>query len=81
MTPDIIFVDIDMAKLTGFEFMDEVKKNININKISFFICSNGIDRNVEMKAINIGCKGRVQKMPTIELLTDQLRRTIIFPAL
>jgi CheY-like chemotaxis protein len=76
LLPDIIFVDINMPKQSGFEFLNEIKKNPRLISIPLFMYSNGINKDVREKAIKLGASGCVKKMPTIRSLADELERAM-----
>jgi CheY-like chemotaxis protein len=41
--PDIIFLDLNMPLMDGWEFLDALEKKSLINKVCVFICSSSID--------------------------------------
>src|ERR1700754_3733547 len=57
LTPDLIFIDINMPKLNGFDFLAEIKKNDHLKNIPLFMYSNGIDSAIQAKAIAMGAAG------------------------
>ena len=76
LTPDLIFIDINMPKLNGFDFLTEIKKNAHLKDIPLFMYSNGIDKEIQAKAIKMGAAGCIKKSNSIKSLTEDLRKIV-----
>src|ERR1700754_4259601 len=54
LLPDIVFMDINMPALTGFDCLDMIKRDSRINKIPVIIYSTGINEMVFNDALKKG---------------------------
>jgi CheY-like chemotaxis protein len=75
-TPDIIFLDINMPRMDGFECLQEIRKLDNLAHIPVILYSNGINDEACKKAIRLGAAGCVRKAADIPKLTQIIKRVM-----
>jgi len=52
--PSIVFLDIIMPKMSGFEVMEEIKKDPELNKIPVVFLTNMYEKADEKKGLRMG---------------------------
>ncbi len=77
LSPDIVFIDINMPLLNGLECLDLIKNDDKINSIPVVIYSTGVDGVVCDDAIKKGAIDCLKKTNSIKGLTTVLRRLFI----
>lgn len=73
--PDFIFLDINMPRMNGFEFLNELKKKDKSvwEKMAIFMLSSSTDPNEQHKALKTGViKEFINKPLETEMLNDLL---------
>lgn len=53
--PDIIFLDLNMPNIDGWQFLDAIQKQSFINKLNIFIVSSSIDNHEIERAKQYKC--------------------------
>ena len=53
--PDIIFLDLNMPNIDGWQFLEEIQKHNFINKLNIYIVSSSIDSNEIERAKQYQC--------------------------
>lgn len=53
--PDIIFLDLNMPNIDGWQFLDEIKKHNFINELTIYIVSSSIDSHEIERAKQYQC--------------------------
>ncbi|MEO8146362.1 MAG: response regulator [Bacteroidia bacterium] len=71
-TPDLIFLDINLPAMDGFEFIKHLKKDENYNHIPVIIYSGSNDKNVVMKSKKAGASVFLSKPFKLEDLVYNL---------
>lgn len=61
LKPDIIFLDLNMPIMSGFEFLTEIKKLEEIRSIPIIIFSTSQMEEIKRKARNFGAHGYISK--------------------
>jgi len=74
--PDIIFLDINMPRMDGFECLREIRKVDELAGIPVILYSNGINDEACKKAIHLGASGCVRKAADIPKLTSIIKRVM-----
>jgi CheY-like chemotaxis protein len=74
--PDIIFLDINMPRMDGFECLREIKKTQNVFNVPVILYSNGLNDASCQKAINLGAAGCVRKAADIPKLSAIISRVM-----
>lgn len=76
VVPDIIFLDINMPRMDGFECLREIKKMDNVAGVPVILYSNGINDEACRKAVLLGAAGCVRKAADIPKLASIIRRVL-----
>jgi CheY-like chemotaxis protein len=74
--PDIIFLDINMPRMDGFECLREIRKLKSLAGVPVILYSNGINAEACNKAISYGAAGCVRKAADIPKLTQIIKRVM-----
>jgi CheY-like chemotaxis protein len=74
--PDMIFIDINMPKINGFECLLKIKQIPEAQSIDVFLYSNYIDETLCKEAIVKGAKDCIKKPISISLLRKMLERIL-----
>lgn len=72
--PDLIFLDINMPKMDGFEFLVEFKKDQRLQYIPVIFYSTTKDESQIAKATRLGASGFITKTNHYDSLCKILRR-------
>jgi CheY-like chemotaxis protein len=73
LKPDIIFLDINMPKMGGFEFLAEANKHSILNRTKVVIYSTSSDLEDIQKAKTMGAHAFITKTNTFTELCQQLK--------
>jgi CheY-like chemotaxis protein len=76
ITPDLIFLDLNMPKLNGFGFLKEVKKISGIRSIPVFIYTTSNSQRDINESFRLGAYGFVTKPPLYNELGDVLKNIL-----
>jgi len=76
LTPDFIFVDFNIPKINGLEFISEMKKNESLKLSHIFIYSTHISEKLSQEAQAIGASGCIAKTNTIDKLVAELKEIL-----
>lgn len=68
--PDIIFLDLNMPRKSGFECLKEIKQNNTINIIPIIIISTTLDNNTINRLYKDGASHFIQKPSDFSQLTN-----------
>jgi CheY-like chemotaxis protein len=74
--PDIIFLDINMPRMDGFDCLREIRKLGNLTSVPVILYSNGINDEACKKAVRLGASGCVRKAADIPKLSSIIRRVM-----
>jgi CheY-like chemotaxis protein len=72
--PHIIFLDINMPKLNGLQFLEKV--NPFNSKIPIVVLTNTDDKECVQKILNFGIEDYILKTKFVTMLRERLERTI-----
>ncbi len=72
--PDVIFLDINMPRMDGFDCLREIKKLPGFERVPVILYSNGINEEACKRAIALGAAGCVRKASDIPKLSDIIRK-------
>jgi CheY-like chemotaxis protein len=73
---DLIFLDINMPRMDGIQFLENVKKNIRLKDIPVIIYSTTNQENFIQKTLGLGAVSYLVKTTSFESLTDALRKIL-----
>jgi PleD family two-component response regulator len=71
--PDYIFVDFNIPKTNGLEFLSAVKKTNNLREIPVFLYSTTITSEISKMAEVLGAAGSIEKTYSIGMLASELK--------
>jgi CheY-like chemotaxis protein len=71
--PDYIFVDFNIPKINGLDFLSAVKKSDNLKKIPVFLYSTSISNEMSRMAELLGAAGSIEKTFSIAMLASELK--------
>ena len=74
--PDVIFLDINMPRMDGFECLKEIRKIESLSSVPIILYSNGINDEACKKALRLGASGCVRKASDIPKLSSIIRRVM-----
>ncbi|AWA30910.1 response regulator [Flavobacterium magnum] len=77
LVPKAIFLDIEMEKLNGHEFLKLVKEDETISHIPVFILSNHSADTIKSQTIAAGAAGFITKPSTFPELVSILRDVLL----
>lgn len=60
-TPSIILLDINMPKMNGIEFLQEIRKDAHLKHLIVFIFTTSDDENDKLAAYNLNVAGYILK--------------------
>lgn len=71
--PDYIFVDFNIPKVNGLEFLSAVKKSKSLREIPVFLYSTSISNEISKMAELLGAAGSIEKTFSIGMLASELK--------
>jgi CheY-like chemotaxis protein len=74
--PDVIFLDINMSKVNGFECLERIRKIDTFSAVPVVIYSNGIQEETFKMAIKMGAVACIRKPSAIPDLVKVLDHVI-----
>lgn len=69
-TPDIIFLDLNMPRISGLECLKEMKKLDQLQDVPIIVYSHGMNYSMYMKCMEAGASGCVTKVLAIPELVN-----------
>ena len=76
LTPDVIFLDINMPRITGIRCLEEIRKIKKLAHIPIYIYSTGINAREGQRAILLGAKDYIIKPNSINDLSSVLKEIL-----
>jgi len=76
LVPDVIFLDINMPRITGIKCLEEMRKIQKLAAVPVYIYSTGINSREGQKAILLGAKDYIIKPNSINDLTSVLKEIL-----
>ena len=73
ITPDVIFLDLNMPMMNGEQFLTEIKKNENLKKIPVIIFSTSSNQNTIEAVKALGASAFITKPSLYDELVDILK--------
>ena len=72
-TPDYIFVDFNIPKINGLDFLSSIKKTDKLKEIPVFLYSTSISNEMSKMAELLGAAGSIEKTFSIAMLASELK--------
>ena len=69
---DILFLDLEMPKLNGFEVLDRIRSSSLLRSLQIVLCTASNDRNTVVKAVALGARHYLVKPCTEASVTAKL---------
>ena len=74
--PDVILMDLGMPQMDGFETTELLKQVPENSKIVIIACSAFTHREIQEKALQVGCEGYITKPVDPQRLVSQVRHIV-----
>jgi CheY-like chemotaxis protein len=74
--PDFIFLDLNMPKLNGKDFIREIKKNPELSGINIVVYSTGNIEEEKQEVLSLGAIDYISKPTSLTDLCDEIKRVI-----
>lgn len=74
--PDMIFLDLNMPRLNGFEYLANLKKNGFFSAVPVIIYSTGMNNDIKNKGVALGASECIAKEYSVDALANTLKRLI-----
>jgi putative two-component system response regulator len=74
--PDIILLDIEMPDMTGFEVMNEIKKDDNLDGIPVIFVTSHASTKLVLKALEHGAADYIVKPFVSNLLYEKINKAL-----
>ena len=71
--PDYIFVDFNIPKVNGLDFLSAVKKTDILREVPVFLYSTSISKEMNKMAELLGAAGSLEKTFSIAMLASELK--------
>jgi CheY-like chemotaxis protein len=71
--PDYIFVDFNIPKINGLDFLSAVKKSDKLKEVPIFLYSTSISNEMSKIAELLGAAGSIEKTFSIAMLASELK--------
>lgn len=71
--PDLIFLDLKMPRIDGFQFLEELRSHPHLQKLPVVVVSTSSEKEDMEKAFSFGVKRYVVKSFDFNEFVDQLR--------
>jgi len=75
--PDILFLDLNMPRKTGFECLDEIKRNEKLKSLPVIIYSTSLDHKVVNLLYEKGAHRYIRKPGDFDNLKNVIHKAII----
>jgi DNA-binding response OmpR family regulator len=75
--PDVIFVDLNMPRMSGLQCLVELRKIDQINTVPVVVCSTSSDRRFSEEALNNGAAKYIIKPASISELGGILKEIFV----
>jgi CheY-like chemotaxis protein len=80
LSPDIVFIDINMPAINGLECLELIRNNKNVKEVRTIIYSTGVDDNIRDKAKKKGAIACIKKQGSIHDLANMIRSLLLLKA-
>jgi CheY-like chemotaxis protein len=76
ITPDFIFLDLNMPRLNGIEVLEEIKKNELLSTIPVIVYTTSFDAKVKRKCTALGAFDVMEKPNSFDVLCHKLENVL-----
>ena len=73
--PDMVFLDINMPGVSGFEILSYVGREPRLEKVPVFICTSDDQPQTRQQAMKLGATDFLLKPVTVDVLESVLKKT------
>ncbi len=73
LNPDLVLLDLNLPKMSGFGFLREFKHRENLSKIPVIVLTSIADDEVSQEALNLGAASYLTKSCTDQELFDAIQ--------
>jgi CheY-like chemotaxis protein len=77
LQPNYIFVDFNMPRMNGLEFLEQLKSYERLSGIPIFLYSTHIDKDMKKRALQQGMADCIVKPPQLDQLVTTLKRILL----
>jgi CheY-like chemotaxis protein len=77
VAPNVIFLDLNMPIMNGYEFLKEIKKHSYLSHIPVIIYTTSSDRKHKQQAIELGASSFITKPTDLDELKKQLESVLL----
>lgn len=77
LRPDIIFLDLNMPRINGKQFLQEIKKQETLQDIPVIIYTTSSEVQDKKETQQLGASGYFTKPSNIRTLEQKLRKTLL----
>ena len=74
--PDIVFLDLNMPHMNGFDFLEKFRSTKDFNKIPVIIYTTSDQVQDQKRAKELGAQGFFSKPASLQTLGEKLRRLL-----
>jgi response regulator RpfG family c-di-GMP phosphodiesterase len=74
--PQLILLDLLMPKVSGYQFLDQLKKNKETSDIPVIVVSAVTDASSIQKTFDLGAIAYIEKPVNIEALVSRVEKTL-----
>ena len=76
-SPHIIFIDINMPKMNGMEFLSELKKRSAIAHIPAVMYSTSDEQAIVKKCKDLGASGLIKKQSNTDEVKEEIKKVVL----
>lgn len=74
--PDVIFIDINMPKMNGMEFLAEMRKRPSLLHIPAFMYSTSDEKAIVEQCKSLGASGLIKKHANTDEVKKEIRKIV-----
>lgn len=74
--PQLIFTDLNMPLMSGWEFLKQIKTNEDLRDIPIIVLSTASDSETRKQLLDMGASSFFTKPPTVEAMKNIVERAL-----